>query len=208
MFDDKLMRQDISRFLVHFTKASVDESAYDVLRRILREKTVLGSSRFVRGGRKCVCFSEAPLGALEHGLINSTGFTRYSPYGLLFEKEWIFSLGGRPVIYEPKQEFAQLSETHQWRHVILELGSSTVDFTWEREWRLPCTELPFLERDVTVVLPDDEARDRFIHDIENDSFHEAWAWTVVLGDDAWALDRGNPWRTVTLKSVEQDGPAR
>lgn len=200
------MRQDISRFLVHFTKASSVESAYDVLRRILREKTVLGSSRFVRGGTTCVCFSEAPLGALEHGLINSTGFSRYSPYGLQFEKEWIFSLGGRPVIYQPEHEFAQLSRTHEWRHVRLDLGSSTVDFTWEREWRLPRTELRFSERDVTVVLPDDEARDRFIQDVENDSFYEAWAWTVVLGDDAWALEGGNPWRTVTLESVEQGGP--
>jgi hypothetical protein len=196
------MRRDISPFLVHFTKASGVESAYDVLRRILREKRVLGSSGFVRGGRTCVSFSEAPLRALEHGLINSTGFTRYSPYGLRFEKEWIFSLGGRPVIYGPEHEFAQLSKTQRWRHVRLELGSSTVDFTWEREWRLPCTKLRFSERDVTVVLPDDEARDRFVHDAENDSFHDAWAWTVVLGDVAWALDRGNPWRTVTLRSGE------
>lgn len=197
------MRKDISRFLVHFTKDSELGSAFDVLRHILRDKTVLGSSRFVRGGRTCVCFSEAPLGALEHGLINSTGFTRYSSYGLQFEKEWIFSLGGRPAIYEPEHEFAQLPETHQWRHVRLELGSSAVDFTWEREWRLPCTELRFSEHEVTVVLPDDKARDRFIHDIEDDAFHDAWPWTLVLGDDAWALDRANPWKTVTLKRVER-----
>jgi hypothetical protein len=196
------MRKDVSPFLVHFTKDSELGSAYDVLRHILRCKTLLGSNRCIRGGMKCVCFSEAPLGALEHGLINSTGFTRYSSYGLQFGKEWIFSLGGRPVIYEPEHEFTQLPVTHQWRHVRLELGLSPVDFTWEREWRLPCTELHFSEREVTVVLPDDEARDRFIYDIENDSFYEAWAWTVVLGDEAWALDEGNPWRTVTLKSVE------
>jgi hypothetical protein len=199
------MRKDISPFLVHFTKASKLGSAYDVLRCILHDKKLLGSSGYISHGRKCVCFSEAPLGALEHGLINSTGFTRYSSYGLQFEKKWIFSLGGRPVIYEPWLESIPLPETHQWRHMTLELGLRTVDFTWEREWRLLCTELPFSEQQVRVVLPDDEARDRFIHDIENDSFHEAWVWTVVLGDDAWALDQGNPWRTVTLKSVEQDG---
>jgi hypothetical protein len=62
----------------------------------------------------------------------------------------------------------------------------------------------------SITIPDSvtsingEARDRFIHDIENDSFHEAWAWTVVLGDEAWALDRGSPWRTVTLRSGEQE----
>lgn len=197
------MRNDISRFLVHFTKDSELGSAYDVLRRIIRSKTLLGSSRHRRGGWKCVCFSEAPLGALEHGLINSTGFTRYSPYGLQFEKEWIFSMGGRPVIYQPGREFTQLSKTHQWRHMTLELGSSVVDFTWEREWRLPCTELRFSEHQVTVVLPDDKARDRFIRDVEDDSLHDAWAWKLVLEDEAWALGRANPWRTVTLERVER-----
>jgi hypothetical protein len=200
---DELMRRDISLALVHFTKASDVGSAYDVLRRILREKRVLGSSNFVRGAKTCVCFSEAPLGALEHGLINATGFTRYSPFGLQFEKEWIFSMGGRPVIYEPEHEFAELPQSHQWRHVRLEFCPIPVDFTWEREWRLPCEDLRFSEHEVTVVLPDDEARDRFIHDVENDSFYDACAWTEVLGDDAWALDQGNPWRTVTLKNVEQ-----
>ena len=208
MFDRQLMRGDISPVLVHFTKDSDVEPAYDVLRRILREKRLLGNSRFIRGGRACTCFSEAPLGTLEHGLINSTGFTRYSPYGLQFEKEWIFGSGGRPVIYEPEHEFVQLPETLQWRHVRLELGSSAVDFTWEREWRLPCTELRFSEHNVTVVLPDDEARERFIHDVKTDSLHEAWAYSQVLEDDEWRqLDCGNPWRTVTLKSVEPDRAA-
>lgn len=201
------MRQDLSKFLVHFTRASEAESAYDVLQRILRERRVLSSSRFIRGSQPCVCFSEAPLGALEYGLINAKGFTRYEPYGLQFEKEWIFGRGGRPVIYEPEQEFAELPHTHRWRHVRLELGDSPVDFTWEREWRLPCTELPFSARDVMIVLPDDAARDKFIHDAERDSWRDAWAWTAVLGDVVWQLDRGNPWRTVSLRIVEPGSPA-
>ncbi|MHB8524144.1 MAG: hypothetical protein ACYDH9_25770 [Limisphaerales bacterium] len=201
------MRHDISPLLVHFRRASEAGPPYDVLRRILSEKRLLAINRFVRWRSRCVCFSEAPLGALEHGLINSTGFTRYSPFGLQFSKEWIFSLGGHPVIYEPDHDFAQLPEILQWRHVRLELGASTVDFTWEREWRLPCEELRFSEQDVTVVLSDDEARDKFVHDIEHDAFCDAWAYTVLLGDLAWAYDRGNPWRTVTLKSVEQICPA-
>lgn len=196
------MRPDISRYLVHFTKPSDTESAYAVLRRILREKRILGSNRFIRGGATCVCFSEAPLGVIEHGLINSTGFTRYAPYGLQFEKNWIFNLGGRPAVYQPENEFADLTVTHQWRHVRLDLGVNTVDFTWEREWRIPCSELRFAEHDVTVVLPHDRARDTFIRDMENDSFHGAWAWTTVIGDEAWALDQANPWRTVTLKRIQ------
>jgi len=201
------MRYDISTSLVHFTKASETESAYDVLRRILRERRLLSSSRFVRGGQSCVCFSEAPLEALEHGLINRTGFTRYSSYGLQFDREWIFGLGGRPVIYESEQEFEALPQAHQWRHVRLEFGDTPVDFTWEREWRLPCRELLFSEREVTVVLPDDAARDRFIQDVERELFDEAWAWTVALGDIAWQLDQSNPWRMVSLRCIEQRADA-
>lgn len=193
------MRPDISPFLVHFTKASEIGPPYEVLRRIFSEKRLLGTSRFVRDGSKCVCFSESPIGANEHGLINRTGFTRYSPFGLQFSKAWIFGLGGRPVIYSPECDFAKLPEGLQWRHVRLELGSSSVDFTWEREWRLPGDEVRFAEQDVTVVLPDEEARYVFVHDMERESLYDGWAYTSVMGEEAWAYDQGNPWKTVTLK---------
>jgi hypothetical protein len=48
---------------------------------ILQQRRLLGSARLVRGAIPCVCFSEAPLTSLEHGLINDAGFSRYSPFG-------------------------------------------------------------------------------------------------------------------------------
>jgi NADH:ubiquinone oxidoreductase subunit len=196
------MRPDICQHLVHFTKATEAESAYTVLRRILSEGRLIGGSRFVRGGSRCVCFSEAPLGAIERGLINGDGFTRYSPFGLQFSKEWVFGLGGRPVIYGPEAEYSQIPESLRWRHVRLELGPEHVDFTWEREWRLPSDSLKFSHQDISVVLPDDESRAQLIREIESDSFYTAWAYTQVLGDCAWAYDDGCPWKTVTLRRVE------
>jgi hypothetical protein len=194
------MRIDLSHYLVHFTKASESGDAYSVLKKILRERRIIGSSKFRRGGQKCVCFTEAPLGSLEHGLINSRDFSRYAPFGIQFSKEQIFALGGRPVIYQPESEFLLLPETLAWRHVRFELrASGIVDFTWEREWRLPCEEMPFRERDVTVVLPDEAYQRRFVEEMERESFYDAWSYSVVLGDVAWAYDSGNPWKIVTLK---------
>jgi hypothetical protein len=196
------MRADLAKHLIHFTKGRDREDAYQTLKLILQQRRLLGSARLVRGTIPCVCFSEAPLTSLEHGLINDAGFSRYSPFGLLFLKSFIFGRGGRPVIYQPEEEFGLLPEALRWRHVRFEpTGDSPIDFTWEREWRLPVDELRFQFHDVEVVLPDKAFRDRFIAEAESDSFHTAWAYTQVLGEIAWAYDTGNPWRTIPLQKI-------
>jgi hypothetical protein len=50
-------------------------------------------------------------------------------------KKGVFDLGGRPVIYLPDNEGTWIPDSEKWRHVRFEFGS--VDFTHEREWRLP-----------------------------------------------------------------------
>ena len=196
------MRTDLARHLIHFTKGRDREDAYQTLKLILQQRRLLGSARLVRGSIPCICFSEAPLISLEHGLINDAGFTRYAPFGVLFSKSFIFARGGRPVISQPDAEFHLLPEALRWRHVRFEpTGDSPIDFTWEREWRLPVDELRFQFDDVEVVLPHKAFRDRFIAEAESDSFHTAWAYTQVLGDIAWAYDTGNPWRAVQLQKI-------
>jgi hypothetical protein len=44
-------------------------------------------------------------------------------------------MGGRPVIYLPDKEGEWIPADEKWRHVRFEYG--TVDWTHEREWRLP-----------------------------------------------------------------------
>ncbi len=182
------MRADLAKHLIHFTKGRDREEAYQTLKLILQQRRLLGSARLVRGAIPCVCFSEAPLTSLEHGLINDAGFSRYSPFGLLFLKSIIFGRGGRPVIYQPEGEFGLLPEALRWRHVRFEpTGDSPIDFTWEREWRLPVDELRFQFDDVEVVLPGKAFRDRFIAEAESDSYHAAWAYTQVLGEIALGI---------------------
>jgi hypothetical protein len=196
------MRADLAKHLIHFTKGRDREDAYQTLKLILQQRRLLGSARLVRGAIPCICFSEAPLTSLEHGLINDAGFSRYAPFGLLFLKSFIFGHGGRPVFYQPEEEFDLLPEVLRWRHVRFEpTAEPSIDFTWEREWRLPVAELRFQFGDVEVVLPDKAFHERFIAEAEADSFHTAWAYTQVLGEIAWAYDTGNPWRTVALRKI-------
>jgi hypothetical protein len=87
---------------------------------------------------------------------------RYKPFGVMVDKAWLFDRGGRPVIYRPDAEYSLLHETQRFRHVRYEPGS--VDFTWEREWRLRADELELDPSVTTLVVP-----------------HRAW--------EKWALDR-------------------
>jgi len=62
----------------------------------------------------------------------------------MFPKSWVYDRGGRPVIYGPWSDFGILPEELRWRHVRYEpTGEQVIDFTWEREWRMRCDELPF-----------------------------------------------------------------
>lgn len=197
----RIMRHDLSTDLIHFTRGETHDAAYEQLKLILRERCLLASTTNIRGGFPCICFSEAPIALLKHGLINQTGFTRYSPFGLLFSKESIFLQGGRQVIYQPESEYSDLPQALRWRHVRLELDPSfaRIDFTWEREWRLPQKSLRFNESEIVVVFPNETYANRFAEEMNSESFYTAWAYTQVLGDIAWAYDTGNPWRCIALK---------
>lgn len=195
-------RSDLSPHLIHFTKGVESFDAFEMLIRILTEKKLRASTGFVKGCIPCVSFTEAPFGVLSEGFRNTSGTTRYSGFGFRFSKHHIFSLGGRPVIYQPDTEYKLLPPALRWRHVRFEpLAEPPVDWSWEREWRLACDTLPFSEREIEVVVPDDAAAERFRMRIEHDSFQNAWAWEVVLGEIAWMYHGPNPWRILRLEAT-------
>ena len=146
----KRIRTDVSDWLVHFTKGD-DIEAAGRIRNILTENRLKGA-----GSPPVICFSEAPI--QEFGKLFSL-FKRYpnprfAPYGVLVKKCWLFSRGGRPVIYQPDSEKRLLPKELQYRHVNFDPISK--DFTWQREWRIQ-TESLQLERENTLfVFPDDE----------------------------------------------------
>lgn len=195
-----LHRSDLSQHLIHFTRETASATAFEVLIKIIRERRLVASTGFVKGGSPCISFTEAPFDVLSAGFNNPHGVTRYSSFGLRFDKAAIFDRGGRPVIYQPGSEYRLLPSALRWRHVRFDpTADEPVDFTWEREWRLPCDCLMFSDKEIEVVLPDESAASEFCAVIERDSFQEAWSWTIALGDAAWQYHGPNPWRILKCR---------
>jgi hypothetical protein len=147
-----IRRSDFNHSLVHLTRERVERlsahregiarvvPAFDVLKEIISSGVIRasGNEGFVKGTRRAVCLSEIPLSAVHYfanppSEANEKG--KYRFYGIAFSKRTIFDAGGRPVIYLPDAEGTWIPADQKWRHVRYEIGS--VDFTHEREWRVP-----------------------------------------------------------------------
>ena len=169
-------RSDISTGLVHLTKSKEIDggtlSPVDVLIKILNDRKIVGSnpgSAYIHGSTCAVCFQDTPI----YGIAQNVAFeeehhaskNRYSGCGLIFSKVNIFKRGGRPVIYETpekaKKILADVSE--HWRIVRLDLSdtSDIVDWTHEREWRLP-GDLEFRYGEAAILLNDKDCYREFM----------------------------------------------
>ena len=167
----RLLRRDLGSLLFHFARKPdqnvpadkrgsmwLAENASSVLTKIISEGKLRGSSNKIRGGYQCVCFTESPITELAATFsmvkiaANHTQHTRYEPYGVAVRKEWLFSLGGRPVIYQPDVEYDLLPEDLRYRHVHYDPNKG-IDFTWEREWRIQIDHLILDPRETLVIVP-------------------------------------------------------
>ena len=192
---DTVARDDISGRLIHFTKGTQDE-AFGTLCTILQEHRLIGGNDSIKGGYHCVCFSEASLASLKHGLVNPNNYSRYSQFGIMFGKNWIFEKGGRPVIYQPDAEYEALCESHRWRHVRYEpIAEKPIDFTWEREWRIQVDELFFDPTVGVVVVPDESWEERLIDTHEEEQDFQIQQYTQVM-EEILAIQYREPfnWR--------------
>ena len=109
-------RDDLSSKLIHLTKGTWDNAA-DVFVKILKEKRLLGSARDIRDQSKCICFSEAPIAKLSYILAERSALEfRYAPFGIMVDKTWLFEKGGRPVIYQPDDEYEMMDINHKFLH--------------------------------------------------------------------------------------------
>ncbi|WP_154814928.1 hypothetical protein [Actinophytocola xinjiangensis] len=89
------------------------------------------------GGLPAVCFTESSVAGVEY-LIRDCGFP---PWGIVFDRQWVFEQGGAPVWYyrsEVREELFQLSDRVRTWGVRLD-GSDEMKSDWlhEREWRIP-----------------------------------------------------------------------
>ncbi|KWI98468.1 hypothetical protein [Burkholderia stagnalis] len=163
------MRYDISDCLIHLSKGKQGNStdprvdAGATLMDILTQRNLKGGAGFIKGGHRCVCFSEAPVAALAQLLALGPEGYKYQPYGVMVSKKWLYEKGGRPAIYGPDADYFKLPTDMRYRHVRFELDvAPPIDHTWEREWRVEIDNLPITPDDVTVVVPNRTAKEAFV----------------------------------------------
>lgn len=187
-------RGDISNKIIHFTKGSHEE-AFDSLSKIIKDRFIASSNAKVKGRHNCVCFTEAPVESLRSGFVNENNFSRYQPFGIIFEKKYIFKKGGRPVIYQTDEEYNLLPPQLQWRHVRYEPG--LIDFTWEREWRISCDVLDFKPSEVAIIVPNKNWGDllRKEHDLQQEMMVEIYS-TIIEHSLAELYREEFPWKLV------------
>ena len=69
----------MSPYLIHFTSGESNQQAFETLQKIIGERRLLAGSRMTKGQHPCVCFSEAPIGLLDGGLVNERAYSRVPP---------------------------------------------------------------------------------------------------------------------------------
>lgn len=162
--------EDMSEYVVHFTKASAKRTPYDNSPSILWKGKLEARNRFGVGKNflsspKCVCFSEIPLHKISR-LADKQG-----PYGIGFKKEFLVKHDGGPILYAYKNtkhavamqkmvDEAQNDPTHPiWKVApfvdIPGVYKSKYFFEWEREWRL-IGDLKFdTNHPAFLIIPDE-----------------------------------------------------
>lgn len=189
-------RPDFSNYLAHFTsngepKGGLENnpiadkslmSAKERLINILREKKIL-SSLMPWTGVPAVCFTECPW----NSLIAHT--TRYSPYGIGFDKSFVFSRNGSPALYIRPDHYAeQMSDgkftKHLWPFITTfaphyrpqrmkdKYPMPDCDYSHEREWRVP-HDFPFDYNNIKfVILQNYQDMDEFPKELKDAIGHD------------------------------------
>ncbi|QDK20844.1 hypothetical protein ES815_22030 [Leclercia adecarboxylata] len=186
-----MKRIDSTHYLYHWVKAEPHlrirrkdfENAFKIFLQILSDGYIKHGDVVKTGGERCVCFTESP------EYFSHRDKSKYQPFGFKFHKKDIFKMGGRAVIYTPDHERDLIHETMLWRymrHDPLAISNRTpygVDFTWEREWRLPEPELGILEG-LAIIVPNEEFYQRVI-DITDEWVEESAAYYALTMGGAY-----------------------
>ena len=180
-------RTDLSAYTYHLTKSELNEKgevtmeSLDRLLKIIKEKKLIGSntqSGFITGNRKAVCFQDAPISGITQNIMHEQDFredlggkVRYLAFGLAFSKVYIFQEGGRPVLYEKKEIAKEILPRNEWWRIVnfdLDDEDNLIDWTHEREWRLPLDEFHFDLSFAIVILPNEHMYRKFIEKVPSE----------------------------------------
>lgn len=189
-----MARTDLSENLIHFTKGATREDAFKNLLAIIQDGTIFANNGMIKGELNCVCFTEAPIEALDEKY-----YERYSPFGILLPKEYIYEQGGRPVIYQADEEYSILPDKIKWRHVRYEYSPKRYDWTWEREWRIN-KNVDISEKTAIIVVLDNSWAQRLLAEHEEIQEQNAYSYSQVLDDlEIQMLYESFDWHIITIK---------
>ena len=126
----------------------------------------------ILGKHNCICFTEIPAKCLKNNnILDKKYFSRYTPFGFQITKKEIYNLNGRPVIYSKRSEYDLEKDNNNlnWRFVTFDPNKNgTLDFTWEREWRIKDNFVKLDNDKVKLVFPNKVWIDRFITEHEKE----------------------------------------
>jgi hypothetical protein len=174
-------KRDYSPLLVHLTRSEGVSSAKEVLGQILDQRMLKAFNHFclfspslkqqstaLEDYFKVVCFTETPIDQINVLLYKVWGRNvRLDQYGLVFKKEFIRSHGGNHVFYSSKDVAKPLWTLYKPEAssevcrllALVTLCDDSVDFHWEREWRI-VGNLSFYLKDIYCGLcPEDDIRE-------------------------------------------------
>jgi len=147
-------RTDLSSQLIHITKGREINGTFvdgvEIILNILRERRLYGTDTeqgFIIGDRKAVCFQDVPIYSLCQNIYademyqqqNPDSKVRYIGVGLMLPKTYVYRKGGRPVIYDKKDDAKRYLDKNVWWRIVnldLEDNNSIIDWSHEREWRV------------------------------------------------------------------------
>jgi hypothetical protein len=152
-------REDLSDYLFHFTYG---KSAKDTLKKITNEKHLKDVNN-----RGFICLTEAPLLSLTgmFKIFKRYENPMYAPYGVAMKKDFLFTLGGRSVIYGPLAEKDLLDDSIKWR--FEEYIPEKKDFTWLREWRVPVKEIQLTVDNCFIITKNEMELHELMFSMEN-----------------------------------------
>ncbi|NMC61318.1 MAG: hypothetical protein GYA51_18345, partial [Candidatus Methanofastidiosa archaeon] len=149
----KVNRFDLSDYLIHFTRSS-GKGAFENLKSIIATGklnpawALRNGKRGIFGNHPAVCFTNMPLFSFYQYVKNRHDDSKVDFYGIALDKEKMFRLGARNVIYgttnfpedngEPDAEgrrmTSYLPEKEQYRYILTNIDDKN-DWTHEGEWR-------------------------------------------------------------------------
>lgn len=194
-------RPDVASNLLHFLGGDSRSDAFALLHSVIAGQALSGSDIGVRDGTRCVCFTEAPIRQLRNVFHWSAERDAHvQPYGVLLGKDYLFALGGRPVIYQPDAEYDELPPSLRYRHVRYDpVSVPPIDFSWEREWRLRADVLQLEpERCCIVVASEADRATLFTEHAEREEVRLEAVGSAVGGSLADQFAESFPWPVISL----------